>query len=657
MKFIDNKFETGEIGNLKFRFDPSPNVKPQTPGIARTLILHATEGKSVGGAVSTFKMKPVKGDGRSGLSIHLVLGKDGKEIVQMVSFDKGAVHAAEFNSKSIGIELDYPGDLRETGSDYKLRSNYAPESYIYASALNDSHFLYWPLYPNDQLNALLDITKALIAEYNITDVAGHEELASYKKDPGPAFPIVQFREQLGVKGRSIVLQVITRPVRVRNHFRRDAAVLSTPEIPAGTEVTIINEATDACLISVIGSIQGNPWIIGWVDKDAVRIKTDQEFVVNPDHYLATPEGRHFEKIDPHPNGFHQKKSIAQHKYIIVHFTTGTRVESTIAHFRNENSVVSAHVLIGRDGRVIQFLPFDKIAFHAGKSWWESDEDLNTMSIGIELDNAGSLKETPEGWFRKKIRIPDDRVKRAAYWRESKVRGWEIFPQTQLDVLERVVRALVDRYGGPDQIEMLGHDDVNLANRQDPGAVFPMPELREKIWGRKEARYKVHTLDKSAGMYANVEGNLPNPKTQPSEGGALPSGSVVKRIREAGNWSLVTVIRSKNQNLRKRSGWIRSNSLDLQAAKGGRKTNKFRGRGDKEEKAKMEVRGVTKFPQDFYPKSVNPPTPKLRLPKFQEDPRIRIQEAGLTWSLIVLLDFKGMEGWVESKFITPRPEPK
>jgi len=62
-------------------------------------------------------------------------------------------------------------------------------------------------------------------------------------------------------------------------------------------------------------------------------------------------------------------------------------------------------------------------------------------------------------------------------------------------------------------------------------------------------------------------------------------------------------------------------------------------------------------QDFYPKSVNPPTPRLRLPKFSEDPRIRVQEAGLVWSLIVLLDFKGMEGWVESKFITPRPEVK
>ena len=657
MNIVDNKFVTGEFGNFNFRFEPSPNVKPQAPGIARTLILHATEGKNVGGAVSTFMLKPVKDDGRTGLSIHLVLGKDGKEVVQMVSFDKGAVHAAEFNSKSIGIELDYPGDLRESGSDYKLRSNYAPDKYIYASALNDSHFLYWPLYPNEQLDALLEIARTLIANYNITDVAGHEELASYKKDPGPAFPIVQFRERLGVKGRSIVLQEIVHPVHARNHFHKDAPLLSVPEIPAGTQVTVINEATDASLISVIDTIDGNTWIVGWVDKDAVRVKANQNFIVREDHLLATPEGRQFERIDPHPNGFDQKKRIQKVKYIIIHFTTGTRVESTIAHFRNIDSGVAAHLLIGRDGRVIQFLPFDRIAFHAGKSWWESDTDLNRMSIGIELDNAGSLKETPDGWFRKKIKIPTERVERATYWRESKERGWETFPDVQMAVLEKIIRAILDKYGGPDEIEMLGHDDVNLANRQDPGAVFHMPDLREKIWFRRDAKFKVHTLDKSAAMYANVEGNLPNPKTKPNENGPLPGGSEVIRIREAGNWSLVRIKRTSKDKLRKLTGWVRSNSLDLQGAKGGRKKNKFRGKGDEDESKKVEVGAVTKIGQDFYPKSENPPTPRMGLPKFGEDPKIRIQEAGPVWSLIVLLDFKGTEGWVESKFITPPPEPK
>lgn len=656
MNIFEHKFETGQFGSLNFRFDPSPNVKPQAPGIGRTLILHTTEGPNVGAAVGFFLIKPIKGNDRSGLSIHLVVGKDENvtDVVQMVSFDRGAVHAAEYNGKSIGIEIDYPGDLRETGSKYKLLSEFAPEKYIYASALNDSHFRYWPLFPRKQLDALLEIARTLIANYNITDVAGHEELASYKKDPGPAFPIIQFRELLGVKGRSIVLQEIVRPVRARNHFHKDAPLLTAPEIPAGTKVTVINEATDACLISVIDTIEENPWIVGWVDKDAVRVRTNQEFVVNDDHFLATPEGRRFEKIDPHINGFDRKKRIQKVKYIIIHYTTGTRVESTIAHFRHIDSGVSAHLLIGRDGRVIQFLPFDRIAFHAGKSWWENDTDLNRMSIGIELDNAGSLTQTPNGWFRKKIKIPDERVERATYWRESKERGWEIFPDAQMTVLEKIIRAILDNYGGPDEIELLGHDDVNLANRQDPGAVFRMRDLREKIWMRREANYKVHMLDKSAAMYANVEGNLPNPKTKPNENGPLPAGSEVIRIREAGNWSLVRIKQTKKDKLRKLTGWVRSNSLDLQGAKGGGKKNKFRGKGDEDETKKVEVRAATKSAQDFYPKSENPPTPRMRLPKFGENPRIRIQEAGPVWSLIVLLDFKGMEGWVESKFITPLP---
>jgi hypothetical protein len=280
-----------------------------------------------------------------------------------------------------------------------------------------------------------------------------------------------------------------------------------------------------------------------------------------------------------------------------------------------------------------------------------------LRSGSARYTAGALTTTGAGWFRKKIKLDNDFVERATYWRESKERGWEVFPQAQMIVLEKVIRAILDNYGGPDAIEMLGHDDVNLANRQDPGAVFRMKELRDKIFHRAEARYQVHTLDKAASMFANVEGHLPNPKTMPNPDGPLSAQSEVTRKREAGNWSLVLVNKTKKDKLRKLTGWVRTNSLELQGAKGGQKKNRFRGRGDEDESKRTEVRALTKFAQDFYPKSINPPTPRMRLPKFGEDPRIRVQEAGQVWSLIVLLDFKGMEGWVESKYITPRPEVK
>ncbi|HJS19114.1 MAG TPA: N-acetylmuramoyl-L-alanine amidase [Anaerolineales bacterium] len=648
MKIIANKFQGEDADALDFQFIASPNVNPSVQRPERTLIIHSTEGPSVQAAVGIFSIPLHKKDSRSGLSIHLILGKDGRQVIQMVSLERGANHAAEFNSRSIGIELDYPGDLRESGSKYKLRSEYREDQYIQASSLNSPHFKYWPLYPRQQLDALVEISKALINHYQIVDVAGHEELHSYKLDPGPAFPIVQFRARLGVKGRSIVLQETARDVRVRNKPGDGFLFLPEPIIPAGTPVTIINEFNDErglayCLISVIETVLGNPWILGWVLKEEVRVRVNQDFIVRDDHFLGTPQGSRFQVIKPHTNGFDQRRTILEHKYIVMHFTTGTRIESTIAHFRNINSGVSAHLLIARDGRVIQFLPFNAISFHAGFSWWERDSSLNRYSIGIELDNAGILKQSGAGWMRKGIPIADADVQVLTHRRESKPRGWHTFTEIQLDVAEKIVRALAEHYGGTQKIELLGHDDVNLANRLDPGPAFPMEDIRERVFGRREARIRIFTMNRTASLYTNFEGHLPNVR-QRLHDSRLPKGAEVKVRRQAGKWSLVVVVRSR---IGKGIGWILSSTLIVKGKKGSRQ-------GKKGGKKKAEVRMTTIAPQDFYRKAESPPTPKLRLPKFDHDPRIRIEEVRGSWSLVVLLDFLGREGWVETRFITPDP---
>jgi N-acetylmuramoyl-L-alanine amidase len=652
MKILDNKFLGEEHDTLDFQFIPSPNVNPHVQSRERTLIIHTTEGPSVEAAVGIFSIRKTKNDPRSGLSIHIILGKDGRQVVQMVSFDRGANHAAEFNTKSIGIELDYPGDLRESGSKYKLRSQYREEQYIQASALNSSHFRYWPLFPREQLDALVEISKALIKEYPIVDVAGHEELHSYKLDPGPAFPIVQFRSRLGMKGRSIVLQETARNTRVRNKPGAGFLFLPEPEIPAGTPVMITNEFNDEtgrafCLISVIDTVQGNPWILGWVLREDVRVRPNQSLLVRDDHYLGTPEGSRFQVIKPHVHGFDQKRSITEHKYIIIHFTTGTRIESTIAYFRNIAAGVSAHLLIGRDGRVIQFLPFNAIAFHAGYSWWERDRDLNQYSIGIELDNAGILKQIGEDWFRKGVKIDKDAVIGKAHKRESKSRGWHKFTDIQLEVTEKIVRALAEHYGGIDKIVMLGHDDVNLAMRLDPGPAFPMEDIREKVFGRRDVDIKIFEMNKDASMYTNFEGHLPNVR-QRLHDAPLPKGAEVKVIRQAGKWSLVRVIRSKEG--KKGTGWVLSSTL----VSTGKKGAKQKGRKGKKTDKDAAVKITTKVAQDFYRRAESPPTPKLRLPKFDQNPRVRIEEVRGKWSLVVLLDFMEREGWIETRFLIPDP---
>ncbi|MBI5963544.1 MAG: N-acetylmuramoyl-L-alanine amidase, partial [Chloroflexi bacterium] len=431
MRIINNllSIDPGETYNIRKEL----NGKTVKSVSRKTLVIHATEGADVAGAVNWLQPPPLKGTLKGELSIHLVVGKDGREIVQMVPFDKGAQHAgSDYNVTSIGIELDYPSLLTEKTGKFNSMDKYTPNQYILAKNLNGKDYNFWPLYPRDQLDALVVISKTLIDTYGITDVVGHEEFYSGKQDPGPAFPIIQFREKLlGPNERSMVLQETTREVTLRNEPAQNSVLVSASHIPAGTPVAVVNEKDDCYLIAVIAEIDGNPWLTGWVDKSAVQIKRNAPLFVQEDHYLSTLEGRRFQVIEPDPANYDSspKFAITNHKYIIMHITTGTRMESTINTFRNPASGVSSHLLIGREGQVVQFLPFNKIAWHAGYSWWEGDSSLNSFSIGIELDNAGPLEKNETGqWvpLHKKIVIPDDKVQLAQHWKETRERGWEKF---------------------------------------------------------------------------------------------------------------------------------------------------------------------------------------------------------------------------------------
>ena len=78
--------------------------------------------------------------------------------------------------------------------------------------------------------------------------------------------------------------------------------------------------------------------------------------------------------------------------IIIHYTAGRDAESSAKYLCKDNVKASAHLVIGRDGKIIQLVPFDTITWHAGTSEYGSKKGLNKYSIGIELDNAGILKK-------------------------------------------------------------------------------------------------------------------------------------------------------------------------------------------------------------------------------------------------------------------------
>ena len=638
---------------FRFRFDESPHKNPNAQLQKRTLVIHAPVSASAEGAFAQLKQKPPRNSFLP-RSTHLILGRHGNEIIQMLPFQLGANHASGFNNRSIAIDLVYPGELVEKGLAFQLKSNFPEDKYILASGLGtSSRYGSWPLYPKDQLDSLLAIARALKDTFDIVDAVAYDEVLT-ATHPGPAFPIIQFREKLlGINDRSLLLQETSHSVLLFNQPGTANPVLSPVRIPKGTPVAVINERFNWYLISVIAEVDGNPWLIGWVDKKAVRVKTDFTPIVRQDHYLATSEGRRFQEITPHPNGFEPNKRNPAPKFIIMHFTTGTRMESTINHFKDAASGVSTHLLIGRSGRVVQFLPFDRIAHHSGFSWWEQQSNLNQSSIGIELDNAGLLIRKDGKWQRHKMIIPDNEVKQAVHWKQfepnkpANYPGWQTFTKVQLDVALKIVRALTERY--PSIQEILGHDDVNLRNRYDPGPLFPLRRFRKALFGRAEPEIEEYVLNHETEIYSNFQGRLPNPR-QNTVQVRLPARSLVKVLKQEGDFTLVTVIKAKNSDFNG-TGWIQTASLEP--------SKHFGSKAGKKMSPKAAEHRVTTIAQPIFKRGENSPTPPIEGGAFEAGTRVRIQEFRGEWTLVVLLDRLrgrgGIEGWVPTEFVSRKEE--
>lgn len=78
--------------------------------------------------------------------------------------------------------------------------------------------------------------------------------------------------------------------------------------------------------------------------------------------------------------------------IVIHATVEPTTEGTIGIFLNKERQVSAHFVVGRDGRVVQMVPIEKRAWHAGVSEWDGMKDINNVSVGIEMVNLNDGKD-------------------------------------------------------------------------------------------------------------------------------------------------------------------------------------------------------------------------------------------------------------------------
>ena len=151
-----------------------------------------------------------------------------------------------------------------------------------------------------------------------------------------------------------------------------------------------------------------------------------------------------------PSFSSKKRNLKQIKFIIFHYTGMKSELAALTRLTNIQSKVSCHYLIKNNGEIIKLVPDLYIAWHAGESSWKNYKSLNKNSIGIEITNPGHDH------------------------------GYRQFTKKQITSLLKLSRFLIKEYKISSK-NFLGHSDIAVLRKKDPGEKFPWEYLsRNKI---------------------------------------------------------------------------------------------------------------------------------------------------------------------------------
>lgn len=156
------------------------------------------------------------------------------------------------------------------------------------------------------------------------------------------------------------------------------------------------------------------------------------------------------KHHPSPN-YNARRGGVKPSMIVLHYTDQVTPQDALDILCDPTREVSAHYVLTEKGEVIQLVDEEQRAWHAGKSYWRGETDINSHSIGIEICNPGHLN------------------------------GYRPFPDVQIKALIKLCQAIMARWGiAPAHV--LGHSDIAPARKRDPGELFPWNRLKAEGMG-------------------------------------------------------------------------------------------------------------------------------------------------------------------------------
>jgi len=254
------------------------------------------------------------------------------------------------------------------------------------------------------------------------------------------------------------------------------------------------------------------------------------------------------------------------KGLVYHHTASRFNTHRVAHdLAMSDRAASAHVMVGLDGEIIQLMPLEYLAWHAGPSRWRGTRGCNYFTWGIELVNPGRLElerlssgaDAFRSWFD--VLYSGDQYPIMEATTEEHGHGyWVSYSEKQLDAALELGHAFKKHLN-------IGfvttHYEISPGRKIDPSPFFPIAEFRSKIFGRNSS-----DLDNFDG-YVVVNSNCRRwPSTRSHIIGVIPRGSTLEVIRsgvfDGARWHLVKTVNIPSDQKDHLEGWVYGNLIDL-----------------------------------------------------------------------------------------------
>mgnify|MGYP003949094677 FL=1 len=142
-----------------------------------------------------------------------------------------------------------------------------------------------------------------------------------------------------------------------------------------------------------------------------------------------------------------RKKDSSLNYIIIHYSAIKSYKEALSYLSERKNKVSSHFFINKSGEIFYLVDLKNRAWHAGRSYWKGIIDINSESIGIEMDNSGHHYD------------------------------FENYNPKQIKSLIRLLKYISKRFNINKQ-NVLGHSDISPYRKIDPGERFPWKKLNK-----------------------------------------------------------------------------------------------------------------------------------------------------------------------------------